>query len=88
VRFRKALGDALKVLEHLQEYQKNFLYLCFFGARLEKISLQQLAIHPPELLALGKTPHSPLQEMEGFMSFCCCHNICNLYHKLTFMTPD
>jgi len=29
-----------------------------------------------------------LQEMCWFMSFCWCHNIYNLYHRLTFMTPD
>ena len=38
--------------------------------------------------APARTRQQPLQEMLGFMSFCYCRNICNLYHKLTFMTPD
>jgi hypothetical protein len=36
---------------------------------------------------LGSLARPPLQEMLGFMLFSLCHNIFNLHHRLTFMTP-
>jgi hypothetical protein len=56
VRFRKALGDALKVLEHLQEYQKKLSLSLFFWGKIGK-NLSPTTCNPSSrTFGIGKNP--------------------------------